>query len=986
MVQVTLPDIALKEYNLEALPRLKELRGLSFIRSPEICIERARYVTEYLEKYDQAADSPEIRQAKKVQYFLSHKAACFPDRNLLAGSTTSKPLGAPLFPEYFALTLWPELMTVSGREKNPQKLSPQDADELNLKIFPFWLDRNILELARKRFNNPACLQLFESLVFFIAGKAGCISHCVPSYVGILERGLDGIIAEAAMQEAVLRRDGSDEGRQKADFYLAMQFALEGVKAYAVNLAHKAEKLAELAEDQAQKKDFSEMALVCRRVPAQPATTFREAVNAIWVCQVGIHAENINMAMSPGRLDQILYPYYKRDIDAGRLTVAEALELVGCLWLKLADNVAMVPEASEELFGGAGTVPAITLGGIDPQGGDAVNDLTYIMLRATELLQIRDPNVNARYYYEINTPEYCRRVSEVVINTKAVPAFFNDVVNIKALVGQGESLDHARDYAVIGCVELASNGRDYPASSSIILNLVAALEMALHGGKRPIFGDRQIGPQTPEPAQLQSFEQFWEVFKTQLDWLIGQAIQLNEYFGAIHQEVMPSPLLSALFEGPMQKGVDLIRGGAMYNSSGATHIGFADVVDSLNAIEQVVFTGEKYSFSELLGALDNNFSGAGGGKMQAYLKNHTPRYGAEHPVARKNAKNLIRHIFEVYQAHTNYRGGRYRPAYWTMTNHAGLGSLAGAMPHGRRQGELLASGITPVSGAAPQLTACLNSVAELGGEEVPGCWAFNMKYVPEDDREAMRERFAQTIAAYFQAGGQQVQFNLMTYETLLDAREHPERYPELMVRVSGYSAYFKDLNEMMKNELISRTLYSLATGSAIPFPEMAQDRKKVVPAARPFWGQLRKMLGRLFLFTPQDRLWRKLDDCFKSEAAEEFLQVLLNLMSLTFAADSEFRENIENFEGRYLFRSEDGQVTMAAIFTKGKMAVEEAMIEDPDITITFRSGRILLNFILSPRQDILGSMLRQEVKTEGNLNYLYKFGFLAKQLQLMLPQI
>ncbi len=817
MTYISLADISLKNHTLETLPRLKELRVISFSRQSEICIERARYVTKYLSKYDQENDSPELRQAKKTHYFLSHKTPCFHDRHLLAGSTTSKALGAPLFPEYFALSLWPELMTVSDRQKNPQKLSPEEARELNFKIFPFWMENNIQELTRKRFNNPNCLSLFECLSFFIAGKAGCISHCVPSYEAMLEKGLDAIITKATGYEADLRQHGSKEALAKADFYKAVAISLEGIKNYAANLAEEAEELATLTDDPLLEKDFTEMAAVCRRVPAQPATTFREAINAIWLCQVGIHAENINMAMSPGRLDQILYPFYKADIEAGRLTVAKAIELVGCLWLKMADNVAMVPEASEELFGGAGTVPAITLGGVDMQGKDAVNDLTYIMLRATELLQIRDPNVNARYHYEKNTQEYSRRVAEVIINTKAVPAFFNDVANIDSLLGQGESLEHARDYAIIGCVELASSGRDYPASSSIILNLVAALEMALHGGKRPITGDKQVGPLTALPSQLQSFEQFWEVFKTQLDWLISKAVELNEHFGTIHQEVMPSPLLSALFEGPMDKGRDLIQGGALYNSSGATHIGFADIVDSLNAIEKIVFNDKKYSFAELVEELDSDFSGSAGKKMQAYLKNHTPRYGTETPIARKNAKNMIRHIFEVYQSYTNYRGGPYRPAYWTMTNHAGLGSLAEAMPHGRKKGELLASGITPVSGAAPELTACLNSVADLGGKEVPGCWAFNMKYSPEANSSEIQDRFAQTIEAYFQAGGQQVQFNMMTYDMLQDAKENPDKYPELMVRVSGYSAYFKDLNAFMKDELITRTQYDLSTNQAVPFP-------------------------------------------------------------------------------------------------------------------------------------------------------------------------
>ncbi|MBE9570722.1 MAG: pyruvate formate lyase family protein, partial [Proteobacteria bacterium] len=322
-----------------------------------------------------------------------------------------------------------------------------------------------------------------------------------------------------------------------------------------------------------------MADVCSRVPAKSARTFREAINSIWIVQVAIHAENINMAMSPGRLDQILYKFYKEDIDKGILSVKEAMELAGCLWLKLNDNTNLVPETAEELWGGAGTVPAVTVGGIDENGEDAVNDLTYIMLRVTELLKTRDPSLNSRYHYEKNSEEYRDRLAEVIVNTKAVPAIHNDVAVIKVLENQGTKLEHARDYAVIGCVELASAGRSYDASSSIMLNLVSVLELALNNGKRPITGDEQIGPKTGEPSQFNSFEKFWEAFKNQSEWLIGKAIDLNEYFGHAYQEILPSPLLSAFFEGPMQTGKDLIFGGALYNSSGATHIAFADTVDS-----------------------------------------------------------------------------------------------------------------------------------------------------------------------------------------------------------------------------------------------------------------------------------------------------------------------------------------------------------------------------------------------------------------------
>ncbi len=588
--------------------------------------------------------------------------------------------------------------------------------------------------------------------------------------------------------------------------------MQGVIAYAQNLGKKAAGLAAKAQDPFREENFRKMAALCARVPAKPARTFREAINCIWIVQVAIHAENINMAMSPGRLDQILYEYYKKDIDKGILTVKEAMELVGCLWLKLNDNANLVPETAEELFGGAGTVPAVTVGGVDENGEDAVNDLTYIMLRVTELLKTRDPSLNARYHYEKNAEEYRDRVAEVIVNTKAVPAIHNDVVDIKVLENQGTKLEHARDYAIIGCVELGVSGRSYDASSSIILNLVSGLELALNSGKRPVTGDEQIGPQTGDPSQFKSFVEFREAFENQLRWLMGKGIELNEYFGHTYQEILPSPLLSAFFEGPMEQGKDLISGGALYNSSGATHVGFADTVDSLNAIEKAVFIDKKCTFAELMKALEANFKDHE--KLHAYLINKTPKYGTDDPIAVENSRSLIRFLYDFYQGHTNYRGGRYRPGYWTMTNHAGQGKLSRALPNGRKADKVFASGITPVSQAADDLTACLRAVGGLQSECIPSGEALNLKYPFVEGKEDIK-RFGQAVEAYFRCGGLHIQFNIMSYEDLIDARNNPEKHPGLLVRVSGYSAYFNDLNEAMKDEIITRTAYDIRTGKAVP---------------------------------------------------------------------------------------------------------------------------------------------------------------------------
>lgn len=807
MAEITLKDIRLSDYTLEQLDGIGELRDEMFQAPVHICTERAWYITQYMKAHTQEEmeEHPLLYRAQAVYNYLSNKKPVIPDKNLLAGTTGAYLKTAPVYPEFIGLTIWSELDTISGRSKNPQLLTREDAEKLNFDIYPYWIDRDVLASTKKEHGNIMPIRLLEKMIFYVSSKAGCISHTVPDFKRVLAEGLEGIIKEA-------EEKASSEKPEEQELYQAVSLALKGLIRYAENLSREAERQAQNEADPKRRAQLLRMAEVCARVPAKPAASFWEAVNCIWLCLIGIHAENINMAISPGRLDQVLYPYYKKDMDDGKITVKEAMELTACLWIKTGDNVDLVPQVSEELFGGAGTAPAVTVGGVDEEGRDAVNDLTYIMLRVTELLKMREPNMNARYYAGVNSREYRNRVCEVIASTKAVPALYNDLENIKTLINQGASEAHARDYAVIGCVELACAGRSYDASSSIILNLTAALEMALYNGKRYVTGDEQFGPQTGEPADMKEFGQFLEAFKTQTAWLIAQAVDLNEKMAMVHQRMLPTPLLSALFEGPMDKGKDLVFGGAVYNSSGATHVGFADVVDSLNAIKKLVFEDRYCTFGELLDAVRSDFENQDA--LLAYARNKPLKYGTWEESEKGFSREMIRFLYETYQGYTNYRGGRYRPAYWTMTNHSGQGKITHALPNGRKAHQPFASGITPVSEAAADLTECFRSVGALGSLQIPGGEALNIKFtvIRSNEEAALLGDF---VEAYFLSGGQQVQFNIMSHEMLRDAKAHPEKYPGLLVRVSGYSAYFNDLNDSMKDELITRTEYGIQDGRMVP---------------------------------------------------------------------------------------------------------------------------------------------------------------------------
>jgi formate C-acetyltransferase len=844
MPQIPLSDPSLKDYDLT--PRVSHLKDIYFKAMPEICIERPRLITRFsLENglFNQKRISI-LDKARLYRYVLENRAPIvrhsraykkgmkpfeFEEAPLFAGSTTSKFKGVILYPEFLALTLWPELWTISKRASNPFHITDSEVKELNFNIFPPWMENTILELARKRCfeenwerfklkNHAPEIKLLERLVFFIASKPNCISHTIPDFSRAINLGLRGIIDEANDKKDKTSDDS------KREFYTAITEVLEGIITYSKNLAAKAEELAEREADPTLKKELLDIAEVNRRVPEFPARTFREGLTTVWICWTAVHLENPNVGLSLGRLDQVLSDLYRQDMENGTIDIQDAIELICCLWLKIGDHVPTIPDAGEQLFGGTGSNQAITIGGVDKDGNDAVNGLTYVMLRATELMKLRDPNPNARYYPGVNSKEYLRRLCAVNINTGAIPAIHNDKAVIKSLTSKGETVEHARDYGVIGCVEPGSNGRFYGHSGAILLNLTSTLELALFNGRHRHTGlDLLISKETGDPTTFTTFEEFKAAFEEQTRWLVEGATNLNNILGRVHQDFYPTPILSALFEGPMEKGKDLIQGGAFINSSGTAIIGLADVADSLSAIQKVVFEERTVSFADLLDALEKNFVCNEALQKRLMNPDKTPKYGNEDPVADANVTGIVELLDGAFGEKVNYRGGRYRVGYWTMTSHAGFGRLMGALPSGRKARENFTSGITPVSGVTPYLTKALNSVAKQPAQCLSSGVALNLKYTPENgDKEQMLDNFVASVEGYFddadgeRDGGMEIQFIIADHNTLAQAVEHPEEFRELLVRVSGYTAFFKDLNPQMQKEIIDRTEYCLSTGKMVPF--------------------------------------------------------------------------------------------------------------------------------------------------------------------------
>ncbi len=808
-----LDDPYLSRYGIDDFPRLKAMRAEFFGAHGEVCTERPRLVTEYYREHGFETDAegreidPELRQAGALHHVLVNKEPIIRERALLPGTTTRKFPGVVIYPETGGTTIWAELTTVGERELNPYRISPDDVDLLDREVFPFWVDRNVREWTRHHWNAPRCQQLDERWVLYFMWKTAAVSHTIPDYPGVLRRGLLAFREDAARGEA-------SAGDEKArSFYRAVQTVIDGVLRYSERLADKAESMVAETDDAQRRDELLEMARICRKVPAGPAESLHEALTVILLIQIALHMENMNAGLSIGRLDAWLQPYFLHDVALAKTAeekeavVRRAIELVGSFFLQCNDHLPLVPSVGMRLFAGSSSDMAVTLGGVDAEGKSAVCDMTYVILKAAEMLTLRDPNLNARFHPKANSLEYLRRLCEVNVITTSTPSIHNDEAVIAALVEQGFALPDARDWGATGCVEPTSCGRHMGHTNSMLLNTVAALEMALNDGFHPLVGE-QIGPHSGDPAAgaFDTFDAFLAAYKQQLGYLIGQSVEYNNILGQAHQYLHPTPLLSSLVGGCLESGRDMSQGGAKYNSSGAALVSLADVIDSLLVVKQLVYEEKAVDFPTLLQALRDDF--AGHEALHARIMKRVPKFGSDAPGTREMAQDLINFIYDEYQSRENYRGGRYTSGFWSMSNHVVFGSLSGALPSGRKRGKAFTPGITPSASASPNLLDNIRTIAALDPLKMPNNIAFNVKLTPAlGEPHADFVEHATTYAkTYFELGGMQMQFNMVTTETLRDAMEHPESYRNLMVRISGYNAYFVELNREMQIELIERAEY------------------------------------------------------------------------------------------------------------------------------------------------------------------------------------
>ena len=640
----------------------------------------------------------------------------------------------------------------------------------------------------------------EALNGLGVGNCGAVpGHLIPNYPKALRLGFRGIAAEV---EDMLSRE---RDRRKRGVLRSLLICCQAVPALAGRYSEEAERLAEEAADGQRRAELLQIARICRKVPWEPAGTFQEALQALWFTHMLVMAAESypGAGLSPGRIDQYLYPYYSADVASGRIDREQARELLQCYWLK--HNYAYDYEGrvgtNQGINSGFGQL--ITLGGTGPDGEDASNDLTWVMLDVIEDVNLLEPKPNIRLHQ--GTPEnLLRRVAGLIARAQGSPFLLNfDEAAIRGLQWQGLPLDRLWDYAPVGCLENTLQGCDRSGTVDVNLNIAKAVELALNNGRDMLTG-RRLGPRTGDPRSFADFPAFLAAFKKQLKALLERIIDCNNDADAVRAAFEPTPYLSALVDGCAESGRDITAGGARHNYITVEGIALATAVDSLAAVKRLVFETGRFSMGELLAAIRANFEGYE--ELRQTLMHKAPKFGNDDAEVDELAREVSRFwTEEAFKHRSPATGRRYRGGYLSWNYWVAYAPSTAATPDGRRRGTFLSNGVCPVSGCDRHgPTAVIKSVGHLGLETAPNGASHTLSLSPSLVRgEEHLAKLSALLRAYGRVGGTALQVNVIDADTLRSAQADPETYRNLLVRVTGYNAYFVMLGREIQDEIIAR---------------------------------------------------------------------------------------------------------------------------------------------------------------------------------------
>ncbi|MCP5106548.1 MAG: formate acetyltransferase [bacterium] len=713
---------------------------------------------------------------------------------LLSPHFSCKRVGGSIYPELHGLVVMQDLFKFSSRKTNPLEISAPEIRAL-LKIVPFWLFRFLGLRAHKSVRKKIAF-LLDQLKgrYYLINESGGIAHLAPDYEKLVRLGTDGIITQVDSY-----REAFEPGSDQWNFLEAVKIIAGALARFGERYAHQALAMAETETDPVRREELLEIAATCRTVPRKGAATFRQALQSILLAQTAINLESLDNANSPGRMDFYLYPFYQRDIQKGILTRKTAKELVAAFCIKLSEIIPVFSKNITNFHGGMFNGQVVTVGGTDRQGNDSSNELSLIFLEVMDELRMRQPNFHARIHSG-SPKSYTHKVYETLAGGSNSPALYNDEVIVKTMVENGYTVEDARDYTATGCVEPVSQGKSFASTDAALFNLPIMLELALNQGRR-FDSPMRKGKKTMPVSEMTSISDVKNAFEIQLQYGIKRLIEDLRAVEIANANYHPTPFTSMLLDGCLEKGTCSTAGGAAYNFSGVQCVGPVDTGDALYAIEQAVFIDKKISLPHLVDLLKKNLPDEG---LRRYLQ-HLPKFGNDHEPVDNYTLYAAGKFAECIRTFTNTRGGKYTAGLYSVTAHQYYGTVTGALPNGRRKGESFASGIAPANGMDKKgPTAMLNSLNRIDFTRFANGINLNIKFDTAGIKgETGKRALENLLKTYFRRGGMQAQLNVMDPKTLIEARDNPDAYPNLLVRVSGYSAYFNDLTPKMKDELITR---------------------------------------------------------------------------------------------------------------------------------------------------------------------------------------
>ncbi len=772
--------------------RFGRIKKALLSESIHLCPERAFLITDYFKSHDNKKDPVVIRKAKAFRHLLRYKSVHIWPDELIAGNVGAKRRSAIIQPELAGAFMCEELLWIDKRKTTPHPIPWNDRFKLLKTVIPYWLPRNMVFKAFRRHRWRFMKYVPEQLnaTYYLINEAGGIGHFLPNYEKILNIGIQGYIDEIDKAE-----------NAECDLNQAIKIACQGLLSYAKRLSEEAWKQSISEKNPIRGKELKEISRILSKVPLKPAETFHEALQCLWLAHMAVCLEGLNSAVSFGRIDQYLYPFYQKDLTAGRITPEAAFELLLSFSAKTTEHMFLLSERTSQYHGGFLVAQAATIGGMDKIGKDAVNDLTYLFLDVMEHAGLRDPNYMARIHTG-SPEEYIRRAVDVARKGNGVPGLFNDAPTIQSLVFHGFPLAEARDYGIVGCVEPSFPGKSFFSTDAGLFNLPLCLILAINQGRR-LNARKRLGAKTPHPDAFQSMAEVMDAFQIQVNHMVGRMVADLKIVERGNRDFHPTPFSSMLVEGCIESGKDVTAGGAKYNSSGIQGVGVADVADSLAAIHTIVFNKKKYNIDHILNAMRTDF--AKQEMLHAELLN-APKFGNDIELPDQYAAAVARIFHDALIRFENTRGGNYVPGFYSSTCHVGFGNRTEALPSGRKSGEPFAASLGCENGKDRRgATALLNSVARIDASLAMNGYALNLKF---DKATVSGEKGLQLVSAlaegFFKSGGMEMQLNVLDPDMLLDAKAHPGKYPGIVVRVAGFCAYFDDLPDTVKQEIIDRT--------------------------------------------------------------------------------------------------------------------------------------------------------------------------------------